>query len=109
MADEKHIIKRAVIELHIPAADNAMDLQNKALSFFKEKICPMIEKIVDKYSASGETIRIDKLELDFQKFNPENLNEIELRKFEQQIEEKLIKLISEERNNNNFSGDIITA
>ncbi|MGZ4078460.1 MAG: contractile injection system tape measure protein [Bacteroidia bacterium] len=109
MADEKHIIKRAVIELHIPAADNAMGLQNKALSFFKEKICPMIEKIVDKYSASGETIRIDKLELDFQKFNPENLNEIELRKFEQQIEEKLIKLISEERNNNNFSGDIITA
>ena len=106
MTEEKHIIKKAIVEIYVPSANNAMEMQNKALSFFKEKICPIIEKIVEKYANSGETIRIDKLELDFENFNPEHTNENELRKLEQQIEEKLIKLISEE-GDNNFSGEIL--
>lgn len=107
MAEEKHIIKKAIVEIYVPSANSAMDLQNKTMSFFKEKICPLIEKIVAKYSNEGETIRIDKLELDFENFNPQNSNDTELRKLEQQIEEKLVKLITEEQKNN-FSGETVT-
>ena len=108
MGIEKHIIKKAIVEIYVPSADNAMDLQNKTLSFFKEKICPLIEKIIERYSISGETIRIDKLELDFENFSPENSGLGELQKLEEQIEKKIINLISENRSDN-FSGEILTA
>jgi Contractile injection system tape measure protein len=100
MASETHIIKKAIVEIHIPKADGAMDIQNKAMAFFKEKICPLIEQIVAKYAHPDETIRIDKLELDLTNFNPESSNEQGLRAMEQQLEEKIIKLIAAEKNKN---------
>src|ERR1043165_9016074 len=106
MAEERHIIKKAIVEIHVPSAQSAADLQNKALTFFKEKICPIIERIVAKHSVEGETIRIDKLQLDLKNFKPDNTGEAFLMELEQEIEEKIARLVSEERKND-FSGEII--
>src|SRR6218665_1383010 len=108
MTEETHIIKKAVVELYIPSADNAMDLQHKAMIFFKEKICPMIEKIIARYADTAETIRIDKLELDLHNFKPGDSNDAILSKLEEQVEKKIIQLVSEERGAN-FSGEILPA
>jgi hypothetical protein len=107
MVEEKHIIKKAVLEVYLSKADGAFDAQNKALNFFKEKMLPLIEKIIDKFSVANETIRIDKLELDFNNFNHLHSNDDALRKFEQHVEEKLIQLIAEK--SDNFSGETIAA
>lgn len=107
MPNEKHIIRKAVVEVYLPHREDALLAQQKALAFFKDKLMPMIEKIVERLALQHKVIRIDKLDLDFHRFNPEQTSESALRNFEVQVEEKLLKLISEE-GKNNFAGDIIT-
>ncbi|MFL5764163.1 MAG: contractile injection system tape measure protein [Bacteroidia bacterium] len=96
MAEEKHIIRKAIVEIHVPNAGSAAELQSKALIYFKEKICPLIEKIIARYSTTGQTIRIDKLELDLKNFRPGDVSDKALLELEQEIENKISKIISEE-------------
>jgi len=104
MPEEKHIIKKAIVEVHLPKADAAFDKQNKALIYFKENILPMIERIVDRLATGGETIRIDKLELDFYSFNASDTTDGALRKFEAQVEEKLLRLVAAEKQDDASEG-----
>jgi hypothetical protein len=97
MKEEKHIIKKAVVELYLPSADNSFDIQNKSLSYFKEYIVPMIEKIVARLS-TDRIVRIDKLEFDFQNFKYDEPNEAGLEKLEKKLEEELIRIIADEKN-----------
>ncbi|MCW3084485.1 MAG: hypothetical protein JWP12_1851 [Bacteroidetes bacterium] len=106
MSDEKHTIKKAIVEIHLSKADGAHDAQNKALAYFKEKIVPLIERMIDRLSSPNEVIRIEKLELDFHRFNLQQTDDAALQKFERHVEEKLMKLISEERSNH-FPGEVI--
>jgi len=100
MTEEKHIIRKLVLELHLPSADDAFRIQTIAFSFLKENILPIIEKIVEEFVQKNEVVRIDKLELDFENFIPEQKNEEGLRKFEEHIREKIIELIQKERSEN---------
>lgn len=107
MSDDKHTIKKAVVEVYLRNAADASDAQNKALSFFKEKIIPMIEKIIDRMGFSGEVIRIENLSLDLKNFSLQHTSEQAMHNFQLQVEEKLAKLISEERGNEHTE-EIIT-
>ena len=105
MADAKHIIKKAVVEVYIPSADSAFELQGKTLHFFKEKVCPLIEKIASKHS-TDEIIRIDKLELDIREFNPDDFSDARLAVIEEQIEKQIMKLVAKEKQLD-FSDEIL--
>ncbi len=93
----KHIIKRAVVELTVPSADDAFKTQAVASVFFKLHIYPMIEKILDEIDIKEDIIRLEKFELDFKNFYPDRDNSPGLIKLEQQVREKLKKVIDETR------------
>jgi hypothetical protein len=96
MQEEKHIIKKAVVELYLPSSKNSFDIQNKTLRYFKECIVPLIEKIVGRLSTDERIIRIDKLEFDLKNFNYDTPDEAALMKLEQKLEEDLIRFIRDE-------------
>ncbi|MCW3104343.1 MAG: hypothetical protein JWO09_2783 [Bacteroidetes bacterium] len=98
MEEEKHIIKKAVVELYLPSSGNSFEIQNKSLSYFKQYIVPMIEKIVGRLSTGDRIVRIDKLEFDFKNFKYDEPNEAALMKLEQKMEEEIIRLVRAETN-----------
>lgn len=104
MDSEKNIIKRAIVEVYVSSSNDAFKVQNQASVFFKEKILPLIEKVVDSLNIPDQIIRIDKLELDFKKFDPDTSNDQNLLELGTQIREKLTKLI-EQDSQDNFSSD----
>lgn len=106
MEEEKHIIKKAVVELYLPSAQNSFEIQNKSLSYFKEHIVPMIEKIVARLSVGDRIVRIDKLEFDFKNFSYNEPNEAALMKLEQSMEEEIIRLVRAETNDNPLKTEV---
>jgi|GEM_PF-6976395 len=98
MEEEKHIIKKAVVELYLPSSGNSFEIQNKSLSYFKQYIVPMIEKIIGRLSTGDRIVRIDKLEFDFKNFKYDEPNEAALMKLEQKMEEEIIRLVRAETN-----------
>lgn len=104
MAEEKHIIRKAIVEVHVASQRNAFKIQNQASAFFKEKILPLIEKIIDEMNLSEQVIRIEKLELDIHQFKPDDSHEKVLMELEEQILGKLIK-IKEEVKRDVFDGE----
>lgn len=63
-------------------------------SFLKEKVMPVIEKVAEQLNVSGEIIRIERLELNFNNFIPGGDNTASLHEFEKEVTEQLAKLIS---------------
>jgi hypothetical protein len=103
----KHVIKRAVLELTIPSSDDAFKVQSQASAFFKSHVYPMLEKVLDELDITEDIIRIEKFELDLKRFYTEQDNTVGLQKLEQQIKEKLEKIIKETRSTG--SDNVISA
>ena len=99
----KHIIKKAIVELTVPSADNAFKAQATASAFFKSHIYPMLEKVLDELDVKEEIIRLEKFELNFRNFHPGKDNSSGLMKLEQQIREKLKKVIDETKSTDGFN------
>lgn len=93
-----HIIRKAIVELTVPPGDDAFMAQVRASAFFKTEIYPMLERILDELDVDEDIIRLEKLELDLKHFRIEQDNASSLIKLEQQIREKLEKIIKEIRN-----------
>jgi hypothetical protein len=79
MAVQKHIIKKQVLEVDLPSADNAWLIQNRVCDLYKQELVPVLENVFDELCPMGETISIDKLEIDLGSLTIESLEE-EIRK-----------------------------
>ena len=77
MAQQRHIIKQQILDLHIGANIQAIALQNQIAALFRSQVKPLIEEYCDRLSALNvdpETIvRIDTLEIDLGEINLETL------------------------------------
>jgi hypothetical protein len=81
MGVQRHIIKRQVLEVGLPSADHAWQLQNRFSELYRQELLPVLEQLFDELCPAGETISIDKLEIELGAFTTEQ--------FETGVREKL--------------------
>jgi hypothetical protein len=60
----KHVIRKQLITLQLAAEQDAFAVQQKAKEYFYDQIAPALEKVLDELSLPGETISIDRIEID---------------------------------------------
>lgn len=60
----RHYIKKQVVQLLVDPSLDAFGLQQAASNYYWSEIVPVLERIFDELSTDGETIRLDRLELD---------------------------------------------
>ncbi|MFO1430278.1 MAG: contractile injection system tape measure protein [Candidatus Competibacteraceae bacterium] len=74
MGEQKHIIKRQVMELKVQGFAKAQPLQAELSRIYRQRIVPLIERYCDELSAPDRLHRIDRLELDL---GPVDSNQLE--------------------------------
>jgi len=68
-----HYIKKQVMQLLVDPSLDAFGLQQTASNYYWSEIVPVLGRIFDELSAEGETMRLDKLELDLGMLTDESL------------------------------------
>ncbi len=93
MGNQRHVIKRQILELQVGSKDNAFNLQEQVGDLFRRKIVPLIEAYCDQLSAPDRVDRIETLDIDLGTLNPQNLEaelvEKVVMQLPQQLAEKL--------------------
>jgi hypothetical protein len=64
MSPQHHIIKKQIIELHLPDAKDAFKLQNKVSRIFREALVPVMDAWLSEFSDPDLIHHIDALEID---------------------------------------------
>ncbi|MEN9867304.1 MAG: hypothetical protein RL748_2894, partial [Pseudomonadota bacterium] len=64
MSEQKHLIKRQLIELTVPRRASATAIQDQASRIYRERIVPLIAQYCSELSSPDRLHRIDTLELD---------------------------------------------
>jgi hypothetical protein len=73
MNEQRHSIKRQVIELTVPDPAQAQQLQSELSRIYHRRIVPLIEEHCSRISTPGRVQRIERLELDLGCLNLEKL------------------------------------
>ncbi|MDJ0715453.1 MAG: contractile injection system tape measure protein [Prochloraceae cyanobacterium] len=85
MNQQRHIIKKQVLELLLSSSEGAFELQNEISRIYRSKIVPLIDTCLSQLSASDEIYRIDRLEINLGNIDINNLEEEFIAKFKQEI------------------------
>lgn len=64
MNQQRHIIKKQIIDLQLSSQKGAVELQSEVSRIYHSKVVPLIEDFCDRLSNSQEVMRIDALEID---------------------------------------------
>ena len=75
MSEQRHVIKRQVIELTVQRPEDAQAYQDVLSRIYRQRILPWMEYHLNKISDPERLDRIDTLELDIGALNPELLEE----------------------------------
>ena len=75
MSEQKHVIKRQIIELTVPNAAAAPAIQDAISRAYRQRIVPLIDQYCDELGAPDRLYRIDALELDLGTLDAQNLEE----------------------------------
>ncbi|MEH1945278.1 MAG: contractile injection system tape measure protein [Nostoc sp.] len=88
MSQQRHIIKKQVIELNLSSQEGAFELQNEVSRIYCHKIIPLIDRVLSQFSTSDIIYRINTLEID--------LGNIDINNLEQELIEKIIEKIQQQ-------------
>lgn len=96
MPNQRHIIKKQVLEITIDGREKAGQAQEKFKQLFQEHLLPAISAVFDQISPDGELHRIDRLEIDLGEVDlsvagdqiPEHFKVL----FQHALEEKIAKI-----------------
>ena len=84
-----HFVQKQVFDIHVASRKEAKVWQEKISVAIKETTFPRLEKVFDELCDDGETIRIDKLELDLGKISSDKfvqtLDELAALKFREAV------------------------
>lgn len=80
--EQRHIIKRQILELRLNSKAQTFELQNKISEILQRKILPLLEECCNQLSRADEIDRIDKLEI--------NLGNIDINHLEVELTEKFV-------------------
>lgn len=96
-----HLINTLQFEVNCPHEDLALSLRHNFAQTFQPQIESAIQKICDQYIHENEWLQLDKLEIDMGHFSGQAFNsdfeKIFLRKFEEQLCDKLSRISSQQR------------
>ena len=98
VTDQKHIIKRQVIELGLTSSENAFQIQDDVSRNFKNVIIPLLEEVFDEISSPEEVLKIDTLRLDLGSINLNELSTQLSTKVREKLSEVLVPEIESKRN-----------
>lgn len=73
IVDDRHIIRKQIIELELPAQKGALELQRKVGSLYKNEVKYQLEHVFDALNLAGQTLRIPRLEIDLGAISPDRL------------------------------------
>ncbi len=95
METSNHTIRKQSLELNIKGINEDVDLENKVVSLYYEKIVPVIEKVLDELNVDGKVIRYDKIEIDTGSFELNTLMEELAPRVEKILRQELKKAFHE--------------
>src|SRR4051812_22765666 len=94
MSEQKHIIKRQIIELTVPNAAAAPAMQDAISRVYRQRIVPLIDQCCTELGAPDRLYRIDSLELDLGTLDAEDLEEQFVAQVRTTLRKKLTAQIS---------------
>lgn len=96
MSNQKHVIKRQVIELTVPNAAVASAIQNEVSRVYRQRIVPLIDQYCSELGAPDRLYRIDSLELDLGTLDAQDLEEQLVAKIKMTLRQALQTQINEQ-------------
>ena len=107
MADgSKHIIKKQVLDLELLVqSNNGHQIQSEISEVYKAKVIPVLEAVLDNLAEEGESVKVEKLELDLGEILLHKLDDEFPEKVEQQLRKTLGEQLVRKRNNKNYQNN----
>lgn len=93
MADQRHIINELNLELKVPSSSNVYSIQNRLNQAIRQELPGILNEYFEEISEQDILYRIDTLEIDIGKINPENLEKDFVNSIKNKIIEALTPLI----------------
>lgn len=93
MSEQRHVIKRQVLELQVGSADEALRLQAALGRIYRQRIVPLIDQYCTELSAPDVVHRIEALELDVGPIDVERLEADFVAKVRAQLKPLLARYI----------------
>ena len=94
MSEQRHIIKRQVLELKVGRAEDARRLQTEMSRIYRQRIVPLIDRYCTELSTPDRIHRIDSLELDLGVVDLHHLEDDLVAKVRTQLRQQLAAQIS---------------
>lgn len=92
-----HVIRKQVLDVSIHRSLDAFQVQHALSDWYWNQLLPLMEQAFDELVPEGETVRIDKLEIDLGQLSPVLFKDQHwLADFQQALTEQLRKVISEQ-------------
>ncbi|NEO70768.1 contractile injection system tape measure protein [Moorena sp. SIO3H5] len=101
MNQQRHIIKKQIIELNLSSQQGAFELQNEVSRLYRHKVLPLIDNLFNQFSDLDTIHRINTLEIDLGNIDINNLEQELIDKIIAQIQQQLEEQIS--LSNSSFS------
>ncbi|WP_293082676.1 contractile injection system tape measure protein [Moorena sp. SIO4A1] len=94
MNQQRHIIKKQIIELNLSSQQGAFELQNEVSRLYRYKVLPLIDNLFNQFSDLDTIHRINTLEIDLGNIDINNLEQELIDKIIAQIQQQLEEQIS---------------
>ncbi|NEP32628.1 MAG: hypothetical protein F6K38_14465 [Moorea sp. SIO3B2] len=91
---QRHIIKKQIIELNLSSQQGAFELQNEVSRIYRHKVLPLIDNLLSQFSDLDTIHRINTLEIDLGNIDINNLEQELIDKILEQIQQQLAEQIS---------------
>ncbi|MDJ0903071.1 MAG: contractile injection system tape measure protein [Xenococcus sp. MO_188.B8] len=101
MNQQRHIIKKQIIELNLSSQQGAFELQNEVSRIYRYKVVPLIDNLFSQFSNLDTIHRINTLEINLGNIDINNLEQELIDKIVEQIQQQLAEKIS--RSSSSFS------
>jgi len=109
MSEQRHIIKRQIIELQVQDQAKAKPLQTEAGRVYRQRVVPLIDKYCTELSEPDHIHRIESLAVDLGTIDPQHFEAELVAKLSTTLRESLAKQISGQERDAGRRGQSLTA
>ncbi len=97
MSRQRHVIKKQLIEIELPAALDARAVQTELSRIYRQRMIPLIEETCSALVGPDEIVSIDRLEIDLGDLELAQLEQELVSRFRQALPEALAQQLSVQR------------
>ncbi|BAY80010.1 hypothetical protein NIES25_64980 (plasmid) [Nostoc linckia NIES-25] len=93
MNQQRHLIKKQIIEINVSSQTGAFELQNELSRIYRHKLIPIIDNLLSQLSSSEIIYRINTLEINLGNIDINNIEQELIDKITHKLEQQLLKEI----------------